>query len=48
MREYTQLEEPPDSLSSNGESVTGTVTAPTVYSPTIRGNVLGSYLSLFV
>lgn len=30
MREYTQLEESPDSLSRNGESVTGTVTAPTV------------------
>lgn len=37
MREYTKLEEHPDSLSSNGESVPGTVTAPTVYSPTIRG-----------
>lgn len=30
------LEEPPESLSSNGECVTGTVKAPTVYSPTIR------------
>lgn len=29
MREYTQLEDSPDSLSSNGESVTRTVTAPT-------------------
>lgn len=29
-REYTQLEETPDSLSSNGECVTGTVKAPTV------------------
>lgn len=47
MREYTELEEPPDSLRSN-ESVTGTVKAPTVYSPAIRGgNVIGSYLSLF-
>lgn len=46
MREYTWLEEPPDSLSSNGESVTGTVKAPTAYSPTIRGNDVGSYLSL--
>lgn len=34
MREYTQLEEAPDSLSSNGECATGTVKAPTVYSPT--------------
>lgn len=47
MREYAELEEAPDSLSSNGKSVTGTVTAPTVYSPTTRGNGVGSYLSLF-
>lgn len=47
MKEYTRPEDPPDSLSSNTEIVTGTVRAPTVYSPTIRENAAGSYLSLF-
>lgn len=44
MREYTWLEKTPDSLSCNGECGTGTVKAPTVYSPTIRGIVVGGPL----